>query len=244
MSDMESDIGAIEVEKSFMPSALVDIVKAPVTCIYTISWRALFTRLAMFFLPSFLQGRCSREWTRPAKLHPTAYLDGMRGLAALFVFFCHYSYQGFRIAESYGCADRNWAWLKLPIIRLFYQGPAAVCLFFVISGYALSYRPLKLIRSGSTVELSEALGSLVFRRAIRLFLPPIISTFMIICFIRLGAYEWTREFATNKKFMKNIVEPHPHRLEGTSDQFLDWIWSLYSFIHVFSWNPEAGRISE
>lgn len=42
MFDMESDIGVIEVEKSFMLLVLVDIVKVFVICIYIIFWRVFF----------------------------------------------------------------------------------------------------------------------------------------------------------------------------------------------------------
>lgn len=245
LSDMESESGILDIEKGFALPTWAHIITKPISCVRSISWRVLFIRSALFFVPSFLlQGRHSREWTRPSKLHPTAYLDGMRGLAALVVFFCHYSYQGFIIAESYGCGDSNYAWFKLPIIRLFYQGPAAVCIFFVISGYALSYRPLKLIRSQSNSELLETLSSLVFRRAIRLFVPSIVSTFMIVCLLRLGAYEPTREFANDRTYMKNIVEPHPELMETSYEQFRDWLWSVYRFIRVFSWAAPGAHISK
>ncbi|KFA66425.1 hypothetical protein S40285_01315 [Stachybotrys chlorohalonatus IBT 40285] len=202
-------------------------------------WR-LFLRSLLFLVPSFLQGRHAREQIRPAKLAPTAYLDGMRGLAALFVYFCHYFYQAFTIAESWGCGDNNYHFLKLPFIRLFYQGPQAVCVFFVISGYALSYRPLKLIRSRSYTELANTMSSLIFRRGIRLYLPTAISTLMIICLLRVGAYEWTREFANDRTYMKNVVEPHPDRMESAYDQFYDWAWQMYRFVHVFSWDKYGG----
>lgn len=209
-----------------------------------ITYWKLLTRLLWLFVPSFLQGQHHCKWARTEKLHPTAYLDGMRGLGALAVFFCHYSYQCFFIAESYGYGDKNWSWLKLPILRLFYQGQPAVCIFFVISGYVLSYRPLKLMRSRKPVEIFEALSSLVFRRAFRLFLPAVVSSFIVLCLVRLGAYDFTREFANDTRYMKNIIEPHPQRLGTTVEQFRDWLWSLYSWAHIFSWDPDAGRISK
>ncbi|KAH7303210.1 acyltransferase family-domain-containing protein [Stachybotrys elegans] len=196
-------------------------------------WRQ-FTRFLFFLVPSFFQGRHAREQIRPAKLPPTAYLDGMRGLAALFVFFCHYSYQAFAIAEGWGYGGRHQI-LKLPFIRLFYSGPMAVCVFFVISGYALSYRPLKFIRSGSSAELANTMSSLIFRRGMRLFLPTITSTFMIVILLRIGAYDWTRGFAHSNVYMKRVREPHPERMHSTLAQLGDWIWQTFEFVHVYSW---------
>ncbi|KAG8418148.1 hypothetical protein J3458_005584 [Metarhizium acridum] len=206
-------------------------------------WRVLLIRVVVSLMPSFLQGRHAREQSCPPKLAPTAYLDGMRGLAALFVFFCHYSYQAFTIAKSWGTGKDNYHFLKLPFLRLWYQGPVAVCVFFVISGYALSYRPIKLIRSGAVSDFSTTMSSLTFRRALRLYLPTAVSTFMIICLLRIGAYEWTRPFAGDRMYMKNIVEPHPVRMKSSYAQFRDWAIHMYNFVHVFGWDKYGGSTS-
>ncbi|KAJ4306196.1 hypothetical protein N0V88_000992 [Collariella sp. IMI 366227] len=67
---------------------------------YWPSWRArsllidlwsLTLRVAIFLVPSFLQSRFRQDpkpRPPPRTPHPTAYLDGVRGLAALAVFFC------------------------------------------------------------------------------------------------------------------------------------------------------------
>lgn len=221
-------------------SPSTESLKAPFGYIRSTPWRILAVRFLVFLTPSFLQGRHAREQICPAKLAPTAYLDGMRGLAALFVFFCHYFYQAFTIAEGWGCGETNYHILKLPFLRLWYQGPPAVCVFFVISGYALSYRPMKLIRNGAWPDFANTMSSLIFRRGIRLYLPTAISTFMIICFLRIGAYEWTRDFANDRKYMKNIVEPHPARMEHAYAQYKDWLLHMFRFLQVFSWDKFGG----
>ncbi|KAG5936487.1 hypothetical protein E4U60_002531 [Claviceps pazoutovae] len=207
------------------------------------SLRVILWRGVIFLVPSFLQGRHAREQICPSKLAPTAYLDGMRGLAALFVFFCHYFYQAFTIAKSWGTGEDNYHFLKFPIVRLWYQGPPAVCVFFIISGYALSYRPLKLIRDGAMSDLATTMSSLTFRRGIRLYLPTAISTLMIIILLRMGAYEWTRAFAKDRTYMKNIVEPHPARMKSAYAQYRDWAIHMYNFVHVFDWNKFGGSTS-
>ena len=222
----------------------VSAAMSPLQYLQSVKWKALLFRTAIFLTPSFLQGPKAREQIRPPKLSPTAYLDGMRGLAALFVFFCHYFYQAFTIAKGWGNGEENRHFLKLPFLRLWYQGPPAVCVFFVISGYALSYRPLKLLRSGATADFATTMSSLTFRRGIRLYLPTAISTFMIITLLRLGAYELTRGFANDRKYMKNIIENHPVRMESAYAQYRDWVIHMFRFVHVFGWDKYGGSTSE
>ncbi|KFH40324.1 hypothetical protein ACRE_090070 [Hapsidospora chrysogenum ATCC 11550] len=243
LSETDSEVSTVDVDRRFKLPRLVSLLTVPFVYLRTIRWGGLALRLLIFLLPSFLQGRHAREQIRPAKLGPTAYLDGMRGLAALFVYFCHYSYQAFTIAQGWGAGESNYHILKLPFLRLWYQGPAAVCVFFVISGYALCYKPLKLARSRNLESFSTTLGSLVFRRWFRLFLPPIISTFSIFCLLRLGAFESTRAFATDRTYHKNIMEKHPKRWENGYDQFWDWFWQMFRFIHVWDWAPHGGSTS-
>ena len=242
-SDVDSDAGYFDIERRFPIRKWATVITAPFIYFRTVHWKVLAVRFLIFLIPSFLQGRHAREQIRPAKLYPTAYLDGMRGLAALFVYFCHYSYQGFRIAQGWGAGEENYNVLKLPFLRLFYQGPAAVCVFFVISGYALCYRPLKQARAHSLADFSSTMGSMVFRRWFRLFIPPIISTFMIFCLVRMGAYDLTRDFATDPTYHRNIMEAHMDRWDDGYAQFWDWCWDMFRFIHVWDWAPHGGKTS-
>lgn len=202
-----------------------------------------FFQTMHFLKPAFLQGQRGRDLIRPAKVHPTAYLDGIRGLSALFVFFCHYFYQSFTVAEGWGSGGRHHHFLKLPIIRLWYQGPPAVCMFFVISGYALCYRPLKFIRSRSVNEFSTTVSSLVFRRGIRLFLPTAISLTLITLMLRIGVYDWSRPIADNKFLIKHVSEPHPAPLPTLGAQLNHLMMTLFNFIHIFTWEQYGGSTS-
>lgn len=236
--------------------------------------RPLVLRSAFFLLPSFLQtrirGRTSfdstapghqkkggreRQNEKPRVLSPTAYLDGMRGIAAFSVFLCHYFYTCFVIAEGWGSGGSNYHFLKLPFIRLFYSGPPMVCIFFVISGYALSLKPLKLIHSASSSpssstpartnehsysKLLETLSSLVFRRGLRLFLPPAISTFIIVVLLRLGVYEWNRSFASDPEYLRNVQEIHYTSFDSATEQFVDWAYAVLNFVHLWDWDAFAG----
>ncbi|KAF4969272.1 hypothetical protein FSARC_3478 [Fusarium sarcochroum] len=240
VSDVDSDSGRDDQDQRPQFEKWAGSILAPVDYVRSTPWRVYLVRFAWFFVPSYLQGRHARDQIRPAKLAPTAYLDGMRGVAALVVLFCHFFYQAFVIAKGWGCDNAHYNILKLPILRLWFQGPPAVCLFFVISGYALSYRPLKLIRGRNTQDFSTTMSSLVFRRGIRLYLPTAISTLMIVCFIRSGVYEQTREFATDRTYMRNVREPHPSRLNTNYAQLADWAKDMFKFVHVFGWKTHGG----
>lgn len=67
---------------------------------------------------------------------PTAYLDGLRGVAALIVYFYHSAvYPCFdRLRRGYGATPQDTYFLQLPIVRVLHSGRASVAIFFVISG--------------------------------------------------------------------------------------------------------------
>lgn len=121
------------------------------------------------------------NWTSspPPKLHLTSWLDGLRGVAALFVFIHHSSQIYLRgLRPGYGSSPEAYHILQLPVLRIVFSGGAMVAIFFVISGYVLSTKPLLLARQGRHLELFENLASSAFRRGPRLITSYIVSTFL------------------------------------------------------------------
>lgn len=117
----------------------------------------------------------------------TAWLDGLRGLAALEVYIFHYLDHWMDKGLAWGDGRyRDPAWFRLPFIRTLYaSGDTAVCVFFAISGYVLTHRMLGLIRQRRHEELYASLSSAVFRRGIRLYMPVVLETFILML---LGRY--------------------------------------------------------
>ncbi|OOF95811.1 hypothetical protein ASPCADRAFT_168486 [Aspergillus carbonarius ITEM 5010] len=113
----------------------------------------------------------------------TAYLDGLRGWAAVLVYWHHHELWAHSSAinifeRAYGFRER-YTFVALPGIRLLFNGGHfATATFFIISGYVVSRRPLELIETNRIDQLAEYLSSAIFRRWIRLYLPPLIITFL------------------------------------------------------------------
>lgn len=142
-------------------------------------------------LPSFVADAIWPDHKSPLathKLHPTSYLDGLRGLAAMIVFVCHYTEENHQyLCPSYGLnVDGISSFVQLPFFRVIYSGRPMVHIFFVISGFVLSYKPLKAIRARDLEKCYAALASSTFRRPFRLFGPCVVSTAIIGVLIQMG----------------------------------------------------------
>jgi peptidoglycan/LPS O-acetylase OafA/YrhL len=205
-----------------------------------------FIQLFHLLVPSFLHRRPNNDEGNLDKLAPTAFLDGMRGLAAFAVFICHLLYGSFDITHAWGAQpdpakppNSFKELVRLPIVRLSYSGPPMVAIFFVISGYALSCKPLKQMRARQHGQLMTTMTSSIFRRGLRLFLPCFASTFLVICLAQLNLYKITEGFALQ---MRMIIESHCYTQPTFWLQFKDYLVQLLIFVDVFNWSLFAGSI--
>lgn len=113
-----------------------------------------------------------------------AYLEGLRGVAALVVVFHHLVlmfYPALNFGEETNSISKFFATTPL---NIFYNGDFAVCLFFVLSGYVLSY---KYILSNNP----QVLVGYAIKRYFRLL--PLIAASIIfsVIFIRLNLIQTT-----------------------------------------------------
>ncbi|KAE8155102.1 acyltransferase family-domain-containing protein [Aspergillus avenaceus] len=165
--------------------------------------RSFGTRMAQWCVhhlrPEFLTGGRSHP---PARR--TAYLDGLRGFAALLVYWGHHQLWAHdrmgaeAIFENvYGYNKQHYL-VSFPGVRIFFSGGHfAVSVFFVLSGYVLSTKPLSLMRAGDYVQLGENLGSALFRRWLRLHLPVICTTFVYMTYLHLFRIQATPELQSS-----------------------------------------------
>lgn len=164
-------------------------------------------------LPTYIQ---PGKHTTKKELHPTAYLDALRGYAAFIVFMYH----GFGVPNIW--------FLHLPIIRVFFGGgPGMVAIFFVISGYVLSYRMLKMMRNKEPTRLLDSLASSTFRRFIRLYGSTGVATFISMLTVQLGW--WT----------PSQLVPSPTFFKELWHWCQDFVMSSDPFANVEGWVHEG-----
>ncbi|KAK4206799.1 acyltransferase family-domain-containing protein [Rhypophila decipiens] len=202
--DIEADIGR---RASSLGRRAMAVAKkaAATTTITTCS-------LCLALLPSWARAQLKPQTSRPpvknferAHHASSAYMDGLRGLVAVLVFVRHFTlpWQD-HIDYGYGCQDKYYGVLRLPFLRLLYAGPL-VPVFFILSGYVLSAKTIRHLHtmsisspSGPTPTCSHdavatlfiSLSGSAFRRALRLFPPPIISTFLVMLLTHFGLFSF------------------------------------------------------
>src|SRR4051794_26917324 len=91
------------------------------------------TNILKFFLPFALQHRFFHKPVESSEKRrvSSAWLDGLRGVAALFVCFCHFTnIHSHKFHRGYG-VDDNYEIYQLPIVSIFYSGGGMIFLFFV-----------------------------------------------------------------------------------------------------------------
>src|SRR6266480_5776019 len=137
-----------------------------------------FRRLSLLLLKHGILSFLALASSKVQKRHEyTAALDGLRGFSAFIVVTYHWFLFFYDMNAGYIPGTEHAKWTNLPFIKFFTNGIASVAIFFTISGYALSYKPLKLERAKSWEKLNHTLSSSVFRRALRLYLPSLFNMF-------------------------------------------------------------------
>ncbi|KAI9712020.1 MAG: hypothetical protein M1820_001728 [Bogoriella megaspora] len=173
--------------------------------------------------PTFI----SRAVTPKKNLRRTAWLDGLRGFAAFLVYWHHHqlwahdAISANSIFENQFGYDGKYYFACLPGVRTFFTGGHySVTVFFVISGYVLSTKPMSLIQNAEYTKLGDNISSALFRRWLRLFLPVIATTF---CFMTITHFFgiWTAAYEHEKRY-------------------LDEVWRWYSEFKNFSFIFKQG----
>lgn len=215
------------------PILLIRIVRR---CVWSV-WMAVYEQLGWFqvLVPTFCR---PDDPGASRKLHPSAWLDGLRGMAALFVVFHHASLLWFSstIHRGYASSENDpHRIIQLPFLRMLVSGRPQVAIFFVVSGYALSYKPLRLSRMGRYQEAGEAIHSAAFRRHPRLFLMPVIISFLAALMTHWNFY--------GTEGWENVAAPsrRPPRPETLEAQLSNWLINIRALTDPLSRNLQRGR---
>ncbi|EME40760.1 hypothetical protein DOTSEDRAFT_74343 [Dothistroma septosporum NZE10] len=159
----------------------------------------------------------------------TSWLDGLRGMAAFFVMTSHYGsdlYWPYAYEAPYGSTMIDFKgkssgppftqFWRLPIVRIFMtSGHTQVSIFFVLSGFVLSWGALGKIQKGDTSKLVGSLASATLRRWLRLYLP----CFVVASFGCVVAYV---TLAPNAPLKRESFRAQVWDLIVANEVFGDW----------------------
>jgi len=121
-------------------------------------------------------------------IHPAQdkikYLEGLRGLSILVVVVHHFAcgFYPALVLGSYAQPHHPWEMTvyRTPL-NIFLSGHYAACIFFVISGYVLSYKFFRYADAAPVV-------SSAVRRYFRLMVPTLASVFIAYLFLKAGLF--------------------------------------------------------
>jgi peptidoglycan/LPS O-acetylase OafA/YrhL len=152
--------------------------------LYPMIWMTAFLALVVF-VGSYLwmKPEANTEGERKGNF---AYLDGVRGLAALLVVGCHFIQQFYPAMHVAQRAPSMTPWdtmIAFSPLHLAISGELCVALFFVLSGFVLSYSYLK-------TPITEKLISGMFRRYFRLAVPIFGTSLLYLLGLQSGLYPW------------------------------------------------------
>ncbi|KAH7063100.1 acyltransferase 3 [Macrophomina phaseolina] len=125
----------------------------------------------------------------PSPPPSTTWINGLRGIASLIIALNHYLYPDFETPWlGYGSSPSNQHLHQLPLLRLPFSGHGARPLFFVISAYCASFRPIRLRDSRGLAHMAASLSASAFRRPLRLYLPLLFMAAVSQLLLYCGAY--------------------------------------------------------
>jgi peptidoglycan/LPS O-acetylase OafA/YrhL len=159
----------------------------------------------------------AQEDFRPA-LHRLAYLDGLRGVAALLVVFHHF-FAAFVDGQGAQCPLLVFLLTQTPL-SLIANGFFCVFTFFVLSGYVLSE---------SVAKGKRTLPSLLVARYFRLTVPMVTS--LIFAWILLELFSGARAEVVklgSYEFLQNTFS-HTANVPGVFQPFFDGFYGVYRY---------------
>ena len=185
-------------------------------------------RVGLALLPTPVLVICGQCQDTSRAHDATSYLDGLRGLASFVVFSEHAAMHWHpHMFDEYRSKP---AFMQLPIVRLLYSGNAMVAIFFVISGFALSLKPLQHIRDQDWERLHISISSAILRRGFRIVLPPAVVSVMVMVGVRLHLFDQQYSGAGD------MALGHPHYLPSFFAQIVDVLeYILAKLIYPYEW---------
>jgi hypothetical protein len=124
---------------------------------------------------------------------------------------------------------------QYPFIRLIATGRPSVIMFFILTGFVNSLKPMKQSRAGSFDSALTGLVSSASRRCAQLVLPATITTLIAWTLCQLGAFNLARRLES--EWFRTTTPPSSDSLESA-------LWNLYKNIITTwkTWVNEYERV--
>ncbi|KAI1820010.1 acyltransferase 3 [Xylaria intraflava] len=168
----------------------------------------------------------------------TDYLDGLRGLAAFVVYIYHFLLP-FDPTVGLGYNPQKpdtTSFMGLPILALLRSGTAMVRIFFGISGYVLTLSASKALHRGDGEAVLRSLSAAALKRGFRLFLPAVVTGFVIMLLVHAGLYT---DASTISHFPAHWHPLRPVRHDSFFTQISDWLdFTLGRLTNPWRWSRD------
>ncbi|RVD88807.1 uncharacterized protein DFL_002980 [Arthrobotrys flagrans] len=195
--------------------------------------RHIIAKITLFLLPSFISSYfTTSSGSASEKLAPTAWLDGLRGLACVCVVIHHYFYEYFKQLEHPYDGVNHVNWIQLPFLKLVHHGPPMVKIFFIISGFVLTVKAVKITRVTGTIDglgLINNLSSSVWKRYLRLYIPCAAGFLLCAFMISVGMME-AIPTGSKPKWISGPLERRP----PTKDNIFQQLAYAFKDFHIFA----------
>ena len=171
--------------------------------------------------------------SKQRSMQDTAFADGLRGIAALYVVASHVVLCYAQQLVNPCCAHNSNRpeLLQRPILRLIASGHSWVAVFFILLGFVNSLKPLSLARKAQPDAVASKLASSSLSRVFRLLFPASFATILSWFVCQLGFFDlardsdayWLRDNTPNKS--SNIFAAFADLKDGLINT---WKYDVYN----------------
>ena len=152
------------------------------------------------------------------------WVEGLKGIAGVVIVFNHLRMCFWPETHDAISESGQSSWVQIPFLSLVCAGNLAVRLYFVLSGFALCYRPLRLLEEERVSTVYDRTSQSLQSRFWRLLVPSAIASAISLCLASLGA------FSHSKSICRAFSDTTPTPTALLADL---WLWTKDSFLNMW-----------
>ena len=152
------------------------------------------------------------------------WVEGLKGLAGVVIVFNHLRMCFWPETHDAVSDNGQSSWVQVPFLSLICAGNLAVRLYFVLSGFALCYRPLRLLEEERATAVYERTSQSLQSRFWRLLVPSAIASAISLWLAEFGA------FSHSKTVCRAFADTTPVPTSLLADL---WLWMKDSCLNMW-----------